>query len=205
MARPSATTALVLGIAAAGLCRAAAPPVAPDVRLRVERAFPRAVVERTLAWAHVRLEYGRAEARGRRVFGALVPYGRVWRLGADEATRLTTDAELSIGALRVPPGSYALFAVPQRRAFTLLVNTVAEQWGAWNRNPAEDLGRVELPVAASEAAVETLTLDLVPNGEREAILSIAWEHLRVEAPVRVVGDPPAPAAPAAPPPNGLLQ
>ncbi len=158
---------------------------------RVERAAPRATVEQQVAWAHVRIEYGRPETRGRTVFGEMVPFDRLWRLGSDEATRLTTDADLALGSLALPAGSYALFAVPHARTWTLVVNRVADQWGAWNRNPAQDLGRVELGVEALEAPVEALTFALEPTGERTAALSIAWERARVTVPLSVVGEPPA--------------
>lgn len=161
---------------------------------RVERAAPRATLEQPIAWAHVRVEYGRPEARGRRIFGEMVPFDRLWRLGSDEATQLRTDADLALGSLAVPAGSYSLFVVPHPRSWTLVVNKVAEQWGAWNRNPAQDLGRVEIDVETLEAPVEALTFSIEPTGERAAALSIAWERTRVTLPITVVGDPPAPPA-----------
>jgi hypothetical protein len=75
-----------------------------------------------------------------------------------------------------------------------VVNKVADQWGAWNRNPAQDLGRIELDVETLEAPVDALTVALEPTGERAAVLSIAWERTRVVVPLSVVGDPPVPAA-----------
>ena len=94
----------------------------------------------------------------------------------------------------MPAGSYSLFVVPHPRTWTLVVNKVADQWGAWNRNPAQDLGRIELDVETLEAPVDALTLALEPTGERAAVLMIAWERTRVAVPLSVLGEPPAPEA-----------
>jgi hypothetical protein len=192
--RPALALAILLGAGslAAPITFGAAPP------LRVEHAAPRGSVEQQIAWAHVAIDYGRPEMHGRAIFGELVPYDRVWRLGEDEATRLTTDANLTLGSLAVPAGRYALFAIPRRHSWTLIVNRVADQWGAWNWSAAQDLGRVELPVEPVEPAVEALTFELLPTGDKEATLSIRWEGSAVSVPLSVAGEPPAP--PPSPPP-----
>jgi len=186
-----ATLLVVVEVFGGGVARAA--PAGAGLP-RVERAAPRATVDQQIGWARVGIEYGRPETRGRKVFGEMVPFDRVWRLGSDEATRLVTDAEIALGALVVPAGSYSLFVVPHPRTWTLVVNKVADQWGAWNRNPAQDLGRIELDVETLEAPVDALTLALEPTGERSAVLAIAWELMRVTVPVSVVGEPPVPPA-----------
>ena len=107
----------------------------------------------------------------------LVPYDQVWRTGADEATTLTTDGDLTIGTLRVPKGTYALFTVPGKSAWTLVVNKTAKQWGAFSYDAKEDLGSVPMQVAASPAPVDQLTIELLPAGDRKAILELSWDKL----------------------------
>ena len=123
----------------------------------------------------VTVTYGRPYKKGRLIFGGLVPYDQVWRTGADEATTLTTDGDLTIGTLRVPKGTYALFTVPGKTAWMLVINKTAKQWGAFSYDAKEDLGRVPMKVAASPAPVEQFTIEVLPAGERKAILKLSWD------------------------------
>ena len=84
---------------------------------------------------------GRPYLKGRKaVGGSLVPYGEVWRTSTDEATKLTTDADLTIGDLHVPKGTYALFTLPSKEGWTLIVSKKADQWGAFDYKQSEDFG-----------------------------------------------------------------
>ena len=116
-----------------------------------------------------------------------MPYGQIWRTGADEATTLTTEADLLIGTLRVPPGSYALFTLPEKNQtknqWTLVVNKTAKQWGAFSYNPKEDLGRVPMTVGATAAPVEQFTIELAPDGKRKATLKLSWDKLLASVPL----------------------
>lgn len=125
----------------------------------------------------VTIEYGRPFLHGRKaVGGTLVPYGQVWRLGADEATKLTTPVPLQIGSLSVPPGSYSLFTLATESGWTLIVNKTAEQWGAFSYDKAQDLGRVPMEVAKTDGPVEQFTMALKKTGERKATLTLSWEN-----------------------------
>ncbi len=166
---------------------------------RVERSAPRGTADLQLAWASIAVEYGRPETHGLTQFGERVPFDHVWRLGADEATRITVSHDVALGPLTVPAGSYALFAIPHAHSWTLVVNRVAQQWGAWNWEPVQDLGRVEVPVEEVDPPLPTFTIELEGTGEKEGELRLAWEHARVRVPLRVLGEPPAPPeVPAAP-------
>jgi hypothetical protein len=93
------------------------------------RLSPHEQTSLTIGGKKITIEYGRPYVKGRKIFGGLEPYGKVWRTGADEATVLTTDADLMIGGLKVPKGSYGLFTLPEASRWTLILNTVAKQWG----------------------------------------------------------------------------
>jgi Protein of unknown function (DUF2911) len=142
-----------------------------------KRASPHEQTSATVAGRKVTVSYGRPYKKGRLIFGGLVPYDQVWRTGADEATTLTTDGELMIGTVRVPKGTYALFTVPGKSAWTLVVNKTAQQWGAFSYDAKEDLGRVPMKVAASLAPVEQFTIELLPAGDRKATLKLSWDKL----------------------------
>lgn len=123
--------------------------------------------------------YGRPEVRGRKVWGELVPFDRVWRTGADEATTVTLDRDAEVGGQRVPAGTYALFTIPGDGEWTVILNRGAKQWGAFKYDAGQDVARVDVQTR-SGSHVEAL--DFVP-GENEILLR--WERLQVPIPIRV--------------------
>ena len=139
-----------------------------------KRASPHADATATLAGKKITISYGRPYAKGRAIFGGLVPWGQVWRTGADEATTLTTESDLVIGGLKVPKGEYALFTIPTEKEWTLVVNKTAKQWGAFKYDAAQDLGRAPMTVAAATKPVEQFTIELVPAG-KQLTLKMSWD------------------------------
>jgi hypothetical protein len=142
-----------------------------------KRVSPHEQLSATVGGRKVTVQYGRPYKKGRLIFGGLVPYDQVWRTGADEATTFVTDGELTIGGLRVPKGSYALFTVPAKSGWTFIVNKTAQQWGAFSYDAKADVGRVPMKVGASAAPVEQFTIELQPVGDRKAILKLSWDKL----------------------------
>lgn len=131
----------------------------------------------TLAGSSITIEYGRPYLHGRKaVGGTLVPYGQVWRLGADEATTLKTPIALQIGTLSVPAGSYALFTIATATGWTLIVNKTADQWGAFSYDQSKDLGRVPMQVAKTGGSVEQFTIAFDKTDEKKAALTLSWEN-----------------------------
>lgn len=142
-----------------------------------QRKSPHETISATLGGKKITISYGRPYLKGRKaVGGSLVPYGEVWRTGADEATKLTTDADLMIGKLRVPKGSYALFTLPGKEGWTLIVNKKADQWGAFNYSQSDDLGRTPLTVKQLSSPVEEFTMALQPKSGDSVLLTLEWEN-----------------------------
>jgi hypothetical protein len=138
----------------------------------------------TIGGAHITISYGRPSLRGRKaVGGELVPDDKVWRMGADEATKLTTDKALDIGGVTVPPGSYSLFILPMGSGMKLIVNKTADQWGAFNYDAAQDLGRASMNVAKVSTPVEKFTITLESAGARNGMLKWMWENTVADVPV----------------------
>ena len=148
---------------------------------------PRDSVFTQVNGAGVSVAYGRPSMRGRRVVGALLPYGEVWRTGANEATHFRTDRDLMIGDTRVPAGSYTLWTIPGPDQWTVIINKQTGQWGT-QYDPAQDLARI--PVSFDRAPggpVEQLTLRFEPSACGDgAALHIVWENTRVVVPFTVV-------------------
>jgi hypothetical protein len=150
------------------------------------RKSPHETVSATIGGHKISITYGRPSLKGRKAVGGdLVPYDQVWRLGADEATKLTTDADLMIGNLKVPKGSYALFTIAGHDHWTLIVNKKADQWGAFDYNQADDLGRTPLAVKKPPTRVEEFTISLDPAPEDGLALHLAWEDTDASTVIRL--------------------
>lgn len=117
----------------------------------------------------------------RAIFGKLVPYGQVWRLGANEATEFTTTGNLQLAGKPLPAGTYALFAIPQADKWTLIVSKDVGQWGAYKYKPESDLFRVDVPATKSADTYEAFTISF---DEKGTALNLAWENTLVTVPVR---------------------
>ncbi len=106
------------------------------------RASPNAGVMQTIGTTVIHVIYGRPSAKGREIFGGLVPFDEVWRTGANEATTITFDNDVTINGEPLAAGSYALFTIPTAGSWTFIFNNTAEQWGAFNYDSGEDALRV---------------------------------------------------------------
>ena len=162
----------------------ASPPVAAQED--AERLSPLDSLRVAVGTAEIEVRYGRPSMRGRVIFGDLVPYGRVWRTGANEATQLSTDADLLLGEHRLPAGRYSLFTIPDRAGWTLIVNRLSDQWGT-QYDPDRDVARIPMDVERLNRPVETFTISVVPTGveEAEAVLRLEWERTRASVAIRV--------------------
>ena len=167
---------------------AAGPAAAVPVRASDEaRPSPNAVAGQTIGTTQVTLTYGRPSVRGRAVFGpdstALVPYGQVWRLGANEATVATFSQDVRVAGQPLAAGTYAVFAVPTAGAWTVVFNRTAEQWGAFKYDPQQDALRVTATPEALAQPVETFEIGFDGVTETSAEMVFSWDRVRV--PVRI--------------------
>jgi hypothetical protein len=148
-----------------------------------QRVSPHETVELMLNGKKVSITYGRPYLKGRQaVGGKLVPYDQVWRTGADEATKLTTETDLMIGNLSVPKGSYSLFTLPSQSGWKLIVNKTADQWGAFKYEATQDLGRADMQVKSLSAPVEQFTIKLAGSG-KAGTLTLQWEKTEASIPI----------------------
>ncbi len=148
-----------------------------------ERASPHESVTAMVGEANLTVTYGRPYKKEREIYGGLVPLDEVWRTGADEATTLETDRDLMLGELHVPAGKYGLFTIPGESSWTLIVNKVADQWGAFSYADAEDLGRAPMSVSELESMLEQLTISITPGEGNNGSLSIDWDMTSATIPI----------------------
>jgi len=131
----------------------------------------------------ITIEYGRPSMKGRKIVGGLVPYGKVWRTGADEATTLTTPIPLTIGDAHVPAGTYTLYTLPSEGTWKLIISKETGQWGTVYHE-AKDLARVDMKKSEITVPVEefTIAFDQVSNDTTDLVLE--WEKTRLTVPVK---------------------
>jgi len=152
------------------------------------RPSPLDSVSFTVGGQAVKICYGRPSLKGRHMVGGdAVPFGKVWRTGANETTKFITAARVTAGSIEVPAGMYALYAVPGEREWVLIVNKAHEQWGHersyTDEIMAQDLGRTPAPVEPLASPVETFTIRAEPQADGSAHLILEWETTRVRVPV----------------------
>ncbi len=145
---------------------------------------PRDTVRATVGGANLWVDYGRPSKRGRKVFGGIVPYGEVWRTGANAATQFSTDRVLDFGnGTFVAPGIYTLWSIPTAEGWTLVINAEFGQWGTEHK-PERDLFKIPMKVSTLPQPLErfTITIDSAPPG---GALNLDWDTTRASVPFTV--------------------
>ncbi len=131
----------------------------------------------------VTIDYSSPRAKGRKIFGSLVPYGQVWRAGANEATSLVTSSDITIGGKAVPAGKYTIFTVPDEDKWTLVISKKTGEWGTAYPGPDNDLARIDMKVSKTSAPVENFTITLDPAGNG-CTLKMEWENTRASVDIK---------------------
>jgi hypothetical protein len=138
---------------------------------------PPAKAEGKIGGAMITVDYSAPSMRGREIFGGLVPYDKVWRTGANAATTLVTSADITIGDLAVPAGTYTLYTIPGKSEWTLIISSETGQWGS-RYNADKDFGRTKMGVKMLDQPVETFVIGVEANA-----LTFTWETTRASVPV----------------------
>ena len=148
------------------------------VRLSPLRPSPACTVSQEIGISKVDLAFSRPFVKGRKIWGELVPYGQVWRVGANSATTLTLSHAAKVAGKDVPAGTYGFFAIPGPKTWTLILNRKAKQWGAYEYKPEEDQLRWEV-TPQTGPFLECLDYHILPRDAGSATVELAWENLRV--------------------------
>lgn len=135
----------------------------------------------TLTNENASVTYGRPYKNNRDIFGGLEKYGVVWRVGADEATTITFKKDVKVGGQGVKAGTYTLFAIPNEKEWTIILNSQLGQWGAYkyDQNKDKDVVKFNVPVSKLDAPVEQLTMRFAADNS----LVIEWDKIQVTVPL----------------------
>ncbi len=148
------------------------------------RVSPKASVIQTVGFTEVTIDYNRPGVKERVIWSRLVPYNKVWRAGANEATKFTFSTDVKINDKTLIAGSYSFFVIPTKENWTVIFNKVADQWGAFEYNEAEDALRFD--VTPEEGSMqEWLAYTITKTSDNSAIIRLEWERLKVPFTVEV--------------------
>lgn len=159
------------------------------VQIRVTSASPSAAFEQEVGSAKIKVTYSRPLVRGRKIFGELVPFDKLWRTGASDCTVITTSEDIAFGNNVLKAGSYSIFTIPSGNEWTIIINTDITLHGETGYDEKKDVMRFKVPVEKSANFYETFTIELNDiNSKGEAFLKILWENTMVKIPVKSIED-----------------
>ncbi len=146
---------------------------------------PAAHVRQAVSGTWIDVRYHRPRVKGREIFGALVPWDRVWRTGSDNATQIGFGTPVTFGGQEVQAGTYELFTVPGRDGWTVILQPARQQWGSYGYDPAHDAARVEAEVETLSEPVESFTITVEESAPGRGAVHIAWDRTRATVPIAV--------------------
>lgn len=138
---------------------------------KASRPSPPAQATATVNGKTITIDYGQPSVKGREILGKLVPYGQVWRAGANETTAFTLSADATVEGQKLAAGKYAFFVIPNEKEWTIIFNKTIK-WGAFTYKQEEDVLRVNVPVKKSKSFTEKLVYEISDKG----VVSLTWEN-----------------------------
>ncbi len=154
-------------------------------QMSLPAASPRQTVEQQFSTSKITVDYGRPGVKGRKVFGELVPYNKVWRAGANGATKITFAQPVNFGGKTVPAGTYGLFVIPTEKDWKIILNKDAQQWGAYAYDEKLNVTDVNVPVQKLSEKQEWFAVELNPLDDNSLDMVIKWDLAKVTVPVKV--------------------
>ena len=136
-----------------------------------KRASPLINTSQEIGNLEIKIQYGQPSMKGRTIFGDLVPYGKVWRTGANEATVIEFNQDVKINGQVVKAGKYALFTIPGEKDWTIIINSVWNQWGAYNYDSEKDVISFKVPAKQTKGSIEKFSIEISEKG----IISLSWD------------------------------
>jgi tetratricopeptide (TPR) repeat protein len=159
-----------------------------DAQIQAPAASPTATISQQVGLTDVKIEYSRPSAKGRKIYGELVPFGEVWRTGANSATKLTFSDSVQFNNKWLQKGTYALYTIPAKEEWVIIVSKNTGNWGSNGYKLEDDAVRFNLKSASLNDMVETFTINLADCNNNGAKLELTWENTRVSIPFGVGTD-----------------
>lgn len=158
-------------------------------QIQMPQASPSAKITQKVGLTDVSVDYSRPSTKGRKIFGELVPFGEVWRTGANGATVITFSTDVTAGGQNVPAGKYALYSIPGKKEWTIILSKKTELWGAMGYQQSDDQVRFVVPASKTSKKYETFDIAFNNFTDNSAVVSIKWETTRVDFKIETEVDP----------------
>lgn len=158
---------------------------ASAAELILPRPSPKAVLTQTIGLTDFTVTYSRPGVKGRKIWGGLVPYGEVWRTGANEATTLVLSGEATIGGKKIPAGEYSLYTLPGENEWTVIVSTEKGAWGSFSYAKEKDAHRFTVKPAKNAPHQEWMRFSFENLSNSSGELVLHWEKLQLPIPIEV--------------------
>lgn len=146
------------------------------------RPSPLGMVTMKYENTYIKITYGRPHMRGRSIFGGLVPFGKIWRTGANEATEITLTKNVLIDKKRLKAGTYTIFTIPDKDTWKVIFNSDLGQWGAYKYNPDKNILTIDAKVSEMQQNYEPFTIEFQLQDDFTNVLMM-WEHTKVSFPI----------------------
>ena len=159
--------------------------VAAYSQFTLPAASPRQKVEQQFSMSKITVDYGRPGVKGRKIFGDLVPFGKVWRVGANSSTKITFEQSVNFGGKTVSAGTYGLFVIPTEKEWKVILNKDSQQWGAYTFDEKLNVVDVTLPVQKLAEKQEWFEIELNPVDDNAVNLVMKWDFTKVELPLKI--------------------
>ena len=151
----------------------------PAPKVEFPAASPVCTIKQRFGLTDVEVVYSRPGVKGRTIFGSLVPYDKVWRTGANNATKITFSTPVKINGAEIPAGTYALFTIPGEKEWTIIINKGAAQWGAFQYDEKADVARFKATPVTLSNPMETFVIEFTDIRDESARLNLAWDKTLV--------------------------
>ena len=158
--------------------------VAAYSQFTLPAASPRQKVEQQFSMSKITVDYGRPGVKGRKIFGDLVPFGKVWRAGANSSTKITFEQSVNFGGKTVSAGTYGLFVIPTEKEWKVILNKDSQQWGAYTFDEKLNVVDVTVPVQKLAEKQEWFEIELNPVDDNAVNLVMKWDFTKVELPLK---------------------
>jgi len=158
---------------------------AETAKVEFPQASPSSTVKQRVGLTDIEVDYSRPSLKGRKIFGGMVPYGQVWRTGANQATKVIFSTPVKLNGTEIPAGTYALMTIPGEHEWTIIINKGAEQWGAYKYDEKSDVACIKATPITIGGPIETFAIDFGDLRDDSANMKLAWEKTVVPVKVEV--------------------
>lgn len=148
-------------------------------------ASPACTLKQRVGLTDIEIDYSRPGVKNRAIFGGIVPYGQVWRTGANAATKITFSTPVKLNGTDIPAGTYALFTIPGEDEWTIIINKGAAQWGAFQYDEKADVARFKVTPVDLKEQIETFTIEFNHIRDESAVLNLVWDHVVVPVKIEI--------------------